>query len=389
MRGWVGELSLGQYSRALNIALMKKGHIRDAAEQLEQKMLTALLPDEESGRMQPDVRAFNEAKKALFKLLSDSVRERMSAANNRVELLLPDHCDLTGKNLRNLDLSCLVLRCRNGRSISLARANLQGADLLKADLQCADLYKAKLYGARLDYASLKNAHLAEADLYRASLLNTDLTQGDLREANLQGAELRNAKLSEADLSGALLCRANLTGVGLHGAKLQDADLREANLDFASLAGADLTGADLRYSRFCRIASTKGSVFDTDGETPVLSRAQLRGFGFAFTRAGEVIGYSPREAVFPSVFVTGMQDKVPIRAYGEPRRYEATLFSRCVESPNHPGLYFFPHRKDALAFIGSNDKGAVVKVKAPMGTVLWSHPVFRVPAFNVLPEAEKA
>jgi len=76
-------------------------------------------------------------------------------------------CDLSGANLR---------------MVNLGGAKLKGADLYEANLTGALLRK-----ANLGYANLKGADLTEAELDEADLSNADLTG-----ANIEGADFRAA-----------------------------------------------------------------------------------------------------------------------------------------------------------------------------------------------------
>ena len=77
------------------------------------------------------------------------------------------------------------------------------------ELSGADLRGIDLTSAVLPYAHLNGADLSHADLSDASLSKADLGDADLSHADLSGANLISADLSDADLSGANLKRANL------------------------------------------------------------------------------------------------------------------------------------------------------------------------------------
>ena len=106
------------------------------------------------------------------------------------------------------------------------------ADLSGADLRRVNLYRADLSGVDLRRATLYGADLRRVNLYGADLCSANLYGADMSDANLSGADLRRA-----DLSGANLCRANLYG----------ADMSDANLSVADLSGADLSDANLYMS----------------------------------------------------------------------------------------------------------------------------------------------
>ena len=104
------------------------------------------------------------------------------------------------------------------------RADLSGANLREVDLSGAALNRAYLHGANLSGANLMGAYL-----HRANLMEADLREANLMRAYLNGAYLGGAYLSGAYLRDAFLNGANLMGADLMGADLMGADLRETDL----------------------------------------------------------------------------------------------------------------------------------------------------------------
>lgn len=160
-------------------------------------------------------------------------------------------------NLHDADLSHANLVGAYMRRSNLGGANLQGADLRDADLIGANLARANLEGATLDRCHLTGAHLIEANLNRASLQGTFLSDAILARAKLTGANLSNAsmvrvELVDADLTGANmthatlfkahLSRTNLSKTQLHHVRLDEANFTETILDMASLVDASVYGA---------------------------------------------------------------------------------------------------------------------------------------------------
>jgi len=91
------------------------------------------------------------------------------------------------------------------------RADLSGLDLRRMDLRKRVLNHAGLADTVLSGADMRQAGLVGANLVRADLRNADLTNADLRDAELSDADLRGANLTGAKLRGADLWRANLRG----------------------------------------------------------------------------------------------------------------------------------------------------------------------------------
>lgn len=143
--------------------------------------------------------------------------------------------DLSGAELRQVDLG----------GINLMGADLSACDLGGANLMGADLSVCDLGGANLSGAYLSEANFFEADLSEAFLSEAYLFEANLSRVNLNGADLQWVYLGQADLSGAYLIGVNLREADLRGAYLIGSNLSDADLSKANLIGADLQGADLR------------------------------------------------------------------------------------------------------------------------------------------------
>ncbi len=96
-------------------------------------------------------------------------------------------------------------------------------------------------------ADLSGANLREVNLKGADLRWANLSRANLREVNLRGANLRGADLSGADLRWTNLREVNLKGADLRWANLKGADLRWANLEGADLRWANLSGVNMDFS----------------------------------------------------------------------------------------------------------------------------------------------
>jgi len=137
------------------------------------------------------------------------------------------------------DLLRLLQEGGSSEQLDVSGQDLRGINLINCNLRGANLSQ-----ARLCEANLCGAKLSKADLYGADLRGTYLCWADLRGANLSEADLREASLIWADLQEADLCGANLDRATLYGASLGRADLRGAFLDKTDLRGADLSWASL-------------------------------------------------------------------------------------------------------------------------------------------------
>ncbi|MBV8883202.1 MAG: pentapeptide repeat-containing protein [Chroococcidiopsidaceae cyanobacterium CP_BM_RX_35] len=93
-------------------------------------------------------------------------------------------CNLSGANLKTVNL----------QAANLAGANLQDADLEKANLQETNLQAANLQGADLGKANIAGANLQGANLFDADLEKANLIGAKIEGANLQGADLEKATM---------------------------------------------------------------------------------------------------------------------------------------------------------------------------------------------------
>lgn len=117
--------------------------------------------------------------------------------------------------------------------------DLSGADLREVNLKGANLSEVDLRETNLSSAILEDADLRWAELLWANLSGARLSFADLRWANLTGVDLRGANLTLADLR-----TANLSGTNLRGANLNLTNLAEAQLEQSAMVGTTLTGAIL-------------------------------------------------------------------------------------------------------------------------------------------------
>jgi MinD-like ATPase involved in chromosome partitioning or flagellar assembly len=104
-----------------------------------------------------------------------------------------------------------------------------GIDLSGFDLRDMNLANVRLRRANLSYAEMVAINLRGADLEGADLRKANLNSADLREANLSGANLSGAELNLASLKNAILDSADLRG-----ANLFQSDVSEEQMDAAIL-----------------------------------------------------------------------------------------------------------------------------------------------------------
>lgn len=167
--------------------------------------------------------------------------------------------DLTGQNLRGINLA--------GRDISTARmpfadltgANLSGAFVMSLNFASANLVRANLSkmfggwlffnGANLEGANLSGTYLPSSN-FDAYVAENGMVRVNLQGANLDSATLRSSTFENADLNK----------VSAKGANFQDSLFVGANLRNANLTGASFEGATLSHANFS--GSTLGSDWKT-------------------------------------------------------------------------------------------------------------------------------
>jgi uncharacterized protein YjbI with pentapeptide repeats len=203
----------------------------------------------------------------------------------------PDHpADLSGRSLKNLDLS----------HMKLAGANLSGANLFGAKLDGADLHGANLRNANLNLSWLIHADFTGADLTDASLVAPVVAEGLVVksgeipifkdailtgarvQARFTGGDLRGAKFGRADMSAHMtnqsmgLMRSEMGSVNLEGADFSNANLGHALLTFANLKNVNFTGADLRDADLTGADATGADFTGADLREAILDDAKLDG-----------------------------------------------------------------------------------------------------------------
>lgn len=98
-----------------------------------------------------------------------------------------------------------------------------------------DLMRADLSGLNLKWIDLR-----DTDLIGANLQQSNLAGADLRWANLSTVDLQQADLRGADLSFANLTQANVAGTNFTATDLREAILTEVNIDQAIWTRATLS-----------------------------------------------------------------------------------------------------------------------------------------------------
>src|SRR6266536_1751568 len=135
--------------------------------------------------------------------------ERMKRSN--MTMTVQQQANTEGAAVTRTDLIHLLQEAGHPEQLDVSGQDLRGIDLMNCNLEGADLSQ-----ARVCEANLCGARLSKADLHGADLRGTYLCWADLRGANLSEADLREADLVWADLQEADLCGADLSWASLGG-----------------------------------------------------------------------------------------------------------------------------------------------------------------------------
>lgn len=139
------------------------------------------------------------------------------------EKLEIEHAEMSGIEMRGLNLSCSLIVESNLNRAILTNNDMSDGYFLSTSFDGADLSDSLISKAVFDFASLKEAVLKNSIAIKASFEEVDLSSADLFAADLRRASFRKANLSHAnfvaaDLSGAILDGALLCGTDFKAAR---------------------------------------------------------------------------------------------------------------------------------------------------------------------------
>jgi uncharacterized protein YjbI with pentapeptide repeats len=128
-----------------------------------------------------------------------------------------EELDLSGADLRGLNLDQMVFAGANLAGADLSRASARGAVFSGADLTGANLAGADLTHAGFGFSEVVNATIAFTRLGRAMIQPATLTGAVFAGAGLDYTSFRECDLTGVDLRGCDLSTLDLKRSGLHGA----------------------------------------------------------------------------------------------------------------------------------------------------------------------------
>ena len=294
----------------------------------------------------------------MANITREQFEEWLNSGNTDLRLWLNKYPDLTGLDLRNLDLSRGMLNlgrrlrrvdfrgCRfregedwsGGHNFSITdmrKANLEGVSLIGVNASDSNWTGVILNKANLSWGMFIDCILSGAKLRGATLVQSDFNTAFLDGADFSGAILTRTGIHAADLTGADFSgiRATRTSIGgganlcfddaqlagvsfsyqyLAGASFRGADLQGADLQSTNLKGADFTGAKINWRTNLDGAAVDDSTIwnVAKGGVALLGKQQKfrQEWYFEEKRPREVLEAQPRRADLLEELATIYQDR---------------------------------------------------------------------------------
>ena len=211
----------------------------------------------------------------------------------KVMQLLNGLRNLSGMDMRKLDLSKVDFGSSRDAKTSLYFAQLDGANLTKAVLSNCNLKFSTLNDAVATGADFSSSEMHEAQLKNATLDGAVLSSVKGEEADFTSATLQKAKLSNATLSRAVFTSANAAGAKLPSeADWCEAERRDAGATFANpllrLQERSLDGAVLTSVNGAKADFTPATLQEAKLSAPCWRAPSRRGRG-RHVRLGDAEG----------------------------------------------------------------------------------------------------
>ncbi|TQJ13907.1 pentapeptide repeat protein [Yimella lutea] len=154
--------------------------------------------------------------------------------------------------------------------VALVRCDLSGANLRDLDLTEVTFDECALDGALLDGAALGGVIFTGCRMTGVSMERTRGLGFEIRRSNLFAANLIGAVLANADLTGCRFTEAVLRSADLHASVFDGCDLTEADLHAANLSDADLRGARLGECDLDRLRALKGAILTPNQASDIVA-----------------------------------------------------------------------------------------------------------------------
>jgi uncharacterized protein YjbI with pentapeptide repeats len=178
--------------------------------------------------------------------------------------------NLTGWNLRSLNLQSAVFNNSNLTSVDFSSSHLEAASLGESTLTGVNLTDTVIWGAKFHGATANG--LTASNLYStASYKSRELTGVTLSSNNLAGWDFRSQNLFGANLQGSNLIATDFTAANLRSAGLGGFG---SSLSSANFTGADLTNAGLANTTLVSTDFTSANLHGVSFEGSILSSANF-------------------------------------------------------------------------------------------------------------------
>jgi len=222
------------------------------------------------------------------------------------------NADLSGCDLKKIDLAQFDLQAANFEKCTLSNANLTKAKCSKANFKNANLEKAQCKeidaaGADFTGANMRNCSAENANFKDANFDSADLNGAILKEACLEGADFSGTQIGSSMLNGATFNEKTKFAPGFQPAHYMvwtgaGADPRGAGADpRGSAATSSDSPAPTDFDNFVKELWGK---FESERIQRALSMLQSEQFNlFADTHEGKIIGVARSQSTADRVYAT--------------------------------------------------------------------------------------
>lgn len=159
-------------------------------------------------------------------------------------------CDLKpGASCHHVNLDGQDLSGRDLRHVDLTYASLKGTSFVGANLDSAILKHADLRGARFHRANLSRANLQAADMERATVDGASAPHADFRHARVVRVDFARTNLQHASFGGADALEASFNHAPLQNAAFNGTELQSASFEHATFHNTNFEGSKVAHTRF--------------------------------------------------------------------------------------------------------------------------------------------
>ncbi|MBX3054969.1 MAG: pentapeptide repeat-containing protein [Anaerolineae bacterium] len=203
------------------------------------------------------------------------------------QLASPSSPERSMPKLTREDVICLIEDNGGPDGLDLSHYDLSGLNLRNLDLR-GIIFSTYKVGSRLHQsANLSNTNFTDSNLTRANLAFTDLHGASFWQASLYEAYLLGVRAQDASFSQSDMRRATMFGARLNGASFWRTKLAGANLNAAHIADADMTEIDFGEGLLQEDEAAYQEYFDRWYVQDLPDKYRTRNLGIRFQQAAEI------------------------------------------------------------------------------------------------------